>query len=195
MAATLSNVLPFPGAVQTDDLLERLRDGDPRAVAIVYRRHGRRVRAFAKRMLGDESAAEDVVHDAFVALPAAIRRFRGDSALETFIISIAVNLCRRHIRSAIRGRRAVERLRQREVLAPVRSPEYETRRRQLADALRRGLATLSVDHREVFVLCAVEERTSREVAEILDVPDGTVRTRLFHARKKLRVFLEQEGVR
>jgi RNA polymerase sigma-70 factor (ECF subfamily) len=54
---------------------------------------------------------------------------------------------------------------------------------------------LSFDHRSAFVLCEVEERSSREVAEILGVPEGTVRTRLFHARQKLRASLEKAGVR
>ncbi len=192
--SSVSNVVPFPGR-STTDLIARLAASDPEAIASVYRLHAAKVRAFARRMLHDDTAAEDVVHDAFVALPKALARFRGECKLETFLISIAVNLCRRHIRSSARGRRAVERLTQGRVEEPVRTPEAEARRRRLAAALRRGIDTLSVDHREVFILCAVEERTSTEVADILDIPQGTVRTRLFHARKKLREHLEGEGVR
>ncbi|HJL17423.1 MAG TPA: RNA polymerase sigma factor [Sandaracinaceae bacterium LLY-WYZ-13_1] len=192
----MSNVVPFPTpAPEPEELLARLKARDPRAVAHVYRAHHRRVRAFARRMVGDETTAEDVVHDVFVALPEAAARFRGDASLNTFLMSIAVNLCRRRLRSWARGRRAVERMRQRDVPDEVRTPEAEARRRQLADALSRGLDTLTLEHREVFVLCAVEERTSQEVADILDIPPGTVRTRLFHARKNLRAFLEREGVR
>lgn len=192
----VSNVVPFPvPPPDPDRLLERLAARDPRAVATVYRTHHAKVRAFARRMLRDETAAEDVVHDAFVALPDALSRFRGDASLSTFLMSIAVNLCRRRLRSAERGQRAMQRLKQREVDSDVPSPEMSARRRELARALSRGIETLSVEHREVFVLCAVEERTSPEVADILDIPPGTVRTRLFHARKQLRSFLEAEGVR
>jgi RNA polymerase sigma-70 factor (ECF subfamily) len=192
----MSNVVPFPSPTQDpEELLDRVRQRDPRAVAHVYREHHRKVRAFARRMIRDETAAEDVVHDVFVALPEAAKRFRGDASLSTFLMSIAVNLCRRRLRSLARGRRAVERMQQRDVPSEVRTPEAEARRRQLADALSRGLDTLTLEHREVFVLCAVEERTSPEVADILDVPPGTVRTRLFHARKQLRAFLEREGIR
>lgn len=195
----MSNVVPFPGRSVSDetpgDLVARVAAADPDAIARVYRQHAGKVRAFARRMIHDDTTAEDVVHDAFVALPKALARFRGECKLETFLISIAVNLCRRRIRSNVRGRRAVERLTQGQVEEPVRTPEAEARRRRLAAALRRGIDTLSVDHREVFILCAVEERTSTEVADILDIPQGTVRTRLFHARKKLRDFLESEGVR
>ena len=86
-------------------LLERLAAADHEAVAQVYGLHHAAVRAFARRMLNDAAAAEDVVHDAFVALPAAVERFRGASSLRTLIFSIAVNLCRRRIRTATRQRR------------------------------------------------------------------------------------------
>ena len=61
--------------------------------------------------------------------------------------------------------------------------------------LARCLDKLSHQHRVTFVLCEVEQRNSREVSEILGVPEGTVRTRLMHAKKKLRVLVEKEGAR
>jgi RNA polymerase sigma-70 factor (ECF subfamily) len=98
------------------------------------------------------------------------------------------------MRSLTRRRRAVERMDEGAPSRSVPTPEADVRRSELAAALARGLDTLSVDHREVFVLCAVEERSSPEVADILDVPEGTIRQRLFHAKKKLRAFLEREGI-
>lgn len=184
-------------AVGSDDesaLIDALERADPEAITALYRKHHAKIRAFATRMLNDRTAAEDVVHDAFVALPAAVSRFRRDAKLETFILSIAVNLCRRRLRSVVRAKRAAERVEQREPPAVVTSPESDVRGRRLAAALSRGLSTLSVDHREVFVLCAIEERSAQEVAEVAGVPEGTVRSRLFHARKQLRAFLEKEGV-
>jgi RNA polymerase sigma-70 factor, ECF subfamily len=181
------------GESEITSLLQRLAAADPSAVAWAYTQHHAEIRAFARRMLGDDGLAEDVVHDAFVALPAAIGRYRGEASLRTFLLSIAVNLCRHRIRSAVRQRRALSRLEEREVAPPQRTPESEAQRRRLADALRRGLDSLSVDHREAFVLCVVEERSSREAGTILGVPEGTVRTRVFHARARLRTFLEEEG--
>jgi RNA polymerase sigma-70 factor (ECF subfamily) len=176
------------------DLLLAIARRDPDAITVVYRRHGPKVRAYARRVLGDEMLAEDVVHDVFVSLPDAVERFRGDSKLETFLIAIAVNVCRHRMRSLTRRRRAVERMEEGAPSRSVSTPEADARRNELAAALARGLDTLSVDHREVFVLCAVEERSSPEVADILDVPEGTIRQRLFHAKKKLRAFLEREGI-
>ena len=192
----MSNVFPLPRPPEPPPLTERLRRGEPAALEEAYRTHHGKIRGFARRMLADDGAAEDVVHDVFVELPTAIERFRGDASLSTFLMSIAVNHCRHRLRARTRGLRAVERMQLREGPAPVaRTPESELRRRQLAEALRRGLETLSVEHREAFVLCTVEERTSAEVADILDIPPGTVRTRLFAARKHLREHLEREGIR
>jgi RNA polymerase sigma-70 factor, ECF subfamily len=181
-------------SVSHDDhvLIDALRRGDRAAIAQVYRAHHRKVRAYAARMLGDRTAAEDVVHDVFVSLPTAIERFRSEAKLDTFLVAIAVNLCRRRLRGAARAQRAASSLSSREPPLPEATPEHETSQRRLADALHRALFELSLDHREVFMLCAVEERSSREVAEILDIPEGTVRTRLFHARKLLRARLEEE---
>ena len=183
-----------PLADSSDDhesIVGRLGRGDTSAVGEVYDRHHAAVRAFAKRLVGDASAAEDLVHDVFVALPKAIVGYRGDSSLRTFLIGIAVNRARHHVRAAARRRNSLEKL-GREPSAPSGDPEYDTRRRELARLLTRALDTLSIDHRVAFVLCEVEERSSREVAEIVGVPEATVRTRLFHAKKKLRALLETE---
>ncbi|HEX6766417.1 MAG TPA: RNA polymerase sigma factor [Polyangiaceae bacterium] len=177
-----------------ESLVARLERGDTGAVAELYDRHHVAVRAFAKRLVGDVAAAEDLVHDVFVALPKAIRRYRGESSLRTFLIGIAVNHARHHVRSAARRRNAFERL-GREPDAPPEDPEHDARRRELARVLTRALDSLSIDQRIAFVLCEVEERTSREAAEIVRVPEATVRTRLFHAKKKLRALLEVEGIR
>lgn len=180
----------------TESLVSRLERGEPAAVGEVYDLHHGAVRAFAKRLLGDASATEDLVHEVFVALPKAIRRYRGDSSLRTFLIAIAVNHARHHVRAATRRRRAMEKLAQEpEAPAHAPDPEHDARRRELARALTRALDELPLDQRVAFVLCEVEERTSREAGTIAGVPEATMRTRLFHAKKRLRALLEQEGLR
>lgn len=176
------------------DFIARLALGDRAAVAEAYDAHHSAVRAFAKRLVGETAAAEDLVHEVFVVLPRAIRGYRGDASLRTFLISVAVNHARHHVRAAARRRYAMERY-EREPSRPVNDPEQMTGRRELAQALERCLDALPLDQRVAFVLCEVEERSSTEVAAIVGAPEGTVRTRLFHAKKKLRSLLEQEGVR
>ena len=178
----------------SDELVLRLRRADPSAVAEVYDAHHAAVRSFAKRLLGDAASAEDLVHEVFVSLPRAARKFRGDSALRTFLISIAVNHARHHVRAAARRRRAMSAYG--DTGSPDSSdPEREARRKELALLLTRALDTLPVDQRVAFVLCEVEERSSREASEIVGAPEATLRTRLFHAKKKLRLALETEGLR
>ena len=178
-----------------DQLMLRLQRAEPSAVAEVYDAHHGAVRAFAKRLLGDAATAEDLVHEVFVSLPQAARNFRGSSALRTFLISIAVNHARHHVRAAQRRRRALDAYGESLAHESSSDPEREARRKQLAELLARALDTLPIEQRVAFVLCEVEERTSREAAEIVGAPEATLRTRLFHAKKKLRLALETEGVR
>lgn len=92
------------------DLVARLAAADPAAVGEVYDQHHRAVRVFASRLVGDPSAAEDLVHEVFVALPRAMRGYRFESSLRTFLISVAVNHARHHVRAATRRRAAIGRL-------------------------------------------------------------------------------------
>jgi RNA polymerase sigma-70 factor (ECF subfamily) len=114
--------------------------------------------------------------------------------LRTFLISIAVNHARHYVRSAARRRAAVERLALVPAAATPQDPERSFQQAELAQLLSAGLDTLSLEQRVAFVLCEVEERNSREAAAIVGVPEATVRTRLFHAKRKLRAFLEKRGL-
>lgn len=176
-----------------NDLVARLRAGERAAVEEAYVAHHAAIRGFARRLVGDAHAAEDIVHEAFVALPRAIRRFRGDGSLRAFLIGVAANHSRRHVRSAMRRRKATERLAAHEEIAPRTIDATDQMiTRQLADKLWAALDELPIDQRVVFVLCEAEQRTSVEVAEIVGAPEGTVRTRLFHAKRKLREKLEEQ---
>lgn len=177
-----------------DDLVARVRNGDAEALGTLYDLHHGVVRAFARRILRDEAAAEDLVHDVFVALPRALQGFEGRSSLRTFLISVAVNHARHQGRGTARRLRALERYHESSVRDPAVGPDEASERQRLAGILSRALETLPMEQRIVVVLCTVEERTSIEVAEILGVPEGTVRTRLFHARRKLREHLAEEGL-
>lgn len=177
-----------------EDIVARLAYGDRMAVAEAYDLYHGVVRAFAKRLVGEAAAAEDLVHEVFVSLPRAIRGYRGEASFRTFLISVAVNHARHHVRAAARRRFAMERY-EREPPAKQGDPEQALGQRQLSSLLSRCLDALPLDQRVAFVLCEVEERSSTEVAKIVGAPEGTVRTRLFHAKRKLREMLEREGVR
>lgn len=178
-----------------DDLVVRLREGDRAAVEQAYVAHHSAIRGFARRLVGDDASAEDIVHEAFVALPRVIRKFRGEGSLRSFLIGVAINHSRRHVRSSMRRRRATERLAERDEISPpaaAATPADHLARKRLADRLWSALDQLPIEQRVVFVLCEAEQRTSIEVGEIVGAPEGTVRTRLFHAKRKLREILEGE---
>jgi RNA polymerase sigma-70 factor, ECF subfamily len=194
-AAMLRLVRGWAEGPAADPLVRALCDRDRDALGLVYEEHHRAVRAFARRLLGDDEAAEDLVHEVFVKLPAAARRFRGESGLRTFLLSIAANHCRHHVRAAARRRRALGRLAEEPPAPDAAPPDDEAERLRLADALARALDTLPLDQRLAFVLCEVEERPSHEAALIVGVPEGTIRSRLRLAREKLRAALAAEGFR
>jgi RNA polymerase sigma-70 factor (ECF subfamily) len=172
--------------------LERLRRGDPDALGAAYDRHHVALRAFARRLVGDQSAAEDLVQEVFVTLPSAIHRLTDASALGSFLISIAINHARHHLRAAARRRSALERLGREERVGPSH-PDDLAARGELATALVRALDRLPLEQRVAFVLLEVEERSSSDAAAIVGVPEATMRTRLFHARRRLREHLAAEG--
>jgi RNA polymerase sigma-70 factor (ECF subfamily) len=182
-----------PAAGPEAELVRRLRQRDPAAVGLAYDLHHRAVRAFARRLLADDAAAEDLVQDVFVALPGAAARFGAQASLRTYLIGIAVNHARHHLRAAARRRRALDRL-GRNTPAPGLLPDEQAERRRLAAALARALDELPLKQRLVFLMCDVEHRPSPEVAALLRIPEGTVRTRLHHARERLRARLRAQGL-
>jgi RNA polymerase sigma-70 factor (ECF subfamily) len=165
--------------------ISRLRRGDAAALGAAYDDHHVRLRVFARRLVGDDAAAEDLVQEVFVTLPSTIRRMREGSSLESFLIGIAINHARHHVRAAARRRRALERF-QLEPSPPRASPEEDVRGRELAAKLVRLLDELPFDQRIAFVLLEVEERSSPEAAALVGVPEVTMRTRLHAARRHLR---------
>ena len=190
------DVGPMDAAAVLDEpsLVSALGMGDLAALATAFDRWHQRVRVLARRLLSDPAAAEDVVQDVFAALPGAVRRFRGDAALETFLLGIAVKRVRHHRRAALRRRKALERLRAVDPRGPI-DPEQDTYRRQLGARLAAALDELPLQQRVAFVLCEVEELTSVQAAVIADAPEATIRTRLFHARRRLRDLLAGENLR
>lgn len=180
-----------PVIMEEQRLIQRLARNETEALGEAYDLHHAPVRAFARRLLGSEAAAEDLVHDVFLQLPKVIGRFEGRSTLRTFLLSIAVNLSRNVRRARLRRDDALERLHL-EPRSANESPEELEDRRRLAMILARLLDELPMEQRVAVVLCVIEERTSVEAAEIAGVPETTVRTRLFHARRKLRERLGKE---
>jgi RNA polymerase sigma-70 factor, ECF subfamily len=185
--------LPSLPIVEEAGLVDRLHRADLDAIREVYDRYHRTVGDFACRLLGDPVAAEDLLQEVFILLPKVAHRLKPGTSLVSFLLGIAANRARHHLRSRARRRRMMARWVEEPQPSP-ETPEARIERHLLARVLARALDALPLRQRIVFVLCEIEERPGREVAEILRIPEGTVRTRLFHARRKLGLYLEREGI-
>jgi RNA polymerase sigma-70 factor (ECF subfamily) len=157
-------------------------------MAEIARMHYDAVYRFCARRVGVDRAA-DVAQETFLTAQKALPKYRGESSLSTWLFGIAHNECRRCAR---KGKLEPLTLEIDPQMAGVGEGE-----RTLVDreALRRALAQLSDDHREVVLLHEVEGLTYDEVAEILRVPAGTVKSRLHHAFLNLRKAFAAEEVR
>lgn len=182
---------PARASAETTTLVARAIARDPEAIAALYREHQHALRAFAQRLVGQREAAEDLVQEVFVALPEVLRRYRGDARLSSFLMGVAANRCRNHVRAAARRRDAMARV-AREPEDTLEAPDELLARRHRAERLSRALDRLPLKLRLAFVLVAVEQRSHDEAASILGIPEATVRTRVFHARRQLASWLESE---
>lgn len=184
---------PPKAAVNDVELARRLGAGDESALREVYQRHSDDLRMFARRLLGDAAAAEDLVHEVFVALHKAIRRFAGERPLRHFLMGVALNHARHHVRAAARRRRHHERLAEPAHPASAdasATPEQHLERYRLALDLSRALDTLPLAQRVAFTLCEVEELSSQEAASLAGTSDSTMRARVFRAKRALREQLQ-----
>jgi RNA polymerase sigma-70 factor (ECF subfamily) len=176
----------------TDDaLIRRIASGDRGAMQALYARHHVRVYRFLVRQIG-ETGAEDLISDVFFDVWQQAGRFEGRSSVTTWLLSIA----RFKAISSIRKRReaALEPDFAEAIEDEADTPEVVAQKTDKAAALRRCLERLSPDHREVVDLVYYHERSVEEAAEVLGVPEGTVKTRLFHARKRLSELLQAAGI-
>jgi RNA polymerase sigma-70 factor (ECF subfamily) len=185
---------PAPPLLSDEQLLARFARGDRDALDEVFRRYRQLAYRVAYRLLGNEADALDAVQDGFVKALTHLPSFQGRSTFKTWLLRVVSNAALDLGRQ--RARR--EALRLDGLAAPDReAAEPKTLDRQaqglerdeLRQLLNRALATLSDAHRRTFVLHAEAELSYREVAEILQISIGTVMSRLFYARQKLRACL------
>lgn len=170
-------------------LAQRILQGDRKAFEELLDTFETRVYRLALRFTGDVLDAEDLTQEIFLAVHASISRFRGDAALGTWIYRVAMNRC-----LEFRRKRRLETVSYEEGL-PVdiefsqEDPVHAVERRQLAEKVEAAISRLSPAHRDVVVLHELQGLTYQEVATVLNVPVGTVKSRLFNAFRRLRELL------
>jgi RNA polymerase sigma-70 factor (ECF subfamily) len=179
-------------------LVARLRSGDQDAYRELVDAYRDRIITVCARVAGPGADAEDLAQDAFLKAFGALDRFDGRSALFTWIYRIAVNTARDWVDH--RRRRPVVPLEgafgsQAEPADSGERPAEAAERHERAAAVRAALERLPEPFRTTLILREMEGNSYEEVAAILGISIGTVESRLFRARAKLRVLLEQQGVR
>ena len=186
-------------SVGTSDerLVERAVSGDAEAFGEIVRRWERRIYALAYGILGREDEARDAAQETFVAAYRNLSNFRGEAKVSSWLHRIAVNQCvTRQRRARVRGETSLE-AEEEDGRAQFASagdpPTRAAESRQRAEAVRRAVAALPQELREVVVLKEFEDLTFQEIADALGVPLSTVKSRLYTALKQLRMRLEKFG--
>ncbi|MBV8926937.1 MAG: sigma-70 family RNA polymerase sigma factor [Bradyrhizobium sp.] len=179
-------------SVTDEVLIGRIAQGDRLAMQVLYGRHHVRVFRFGLRLVRDEQIAEDLIGEVFLDVWRQAGKFEGRSAVSTWILAIT----RYKALSALRRRKDAEL--EEEAANAIEDtsddPEVAVTKKDTGDALRRCLTALSAEHREIIDLVYYHEKSVEEVAEIVGIPENTVKTRLFYARKKLAELLKAAGV-
>ena len=172
-------------------LLRRVARGDRQAFGALYEGFHRPVFRYLFRLVRDQEMAEGLLNDVMFEVWKGAGRFEGRSKPSTWILGIArhlaLNALRRQRPATVEADEAVLRD---DRLPPLRAAELA----QLRGSLRRALARLSPEHRSVVELTYAHGLSCQEIAEVMDCPVNTVKTRMFYARQRLREVLQAMGV-
>ncbi|ABE39150.1 sigma-70 family RNA polymerase sigma factor [Rhodopseudomonas pseudopalustris] len=179
-------------ATADEVLITRIACGDRAAMQVLFGRHHVRIFRFGLRLVRNEQVAEDLVSEVFLDVWRQAGKFEGRSSVSTWLLAIT----RFKALSALRRRKDAE-LDDEAAAAiedPSDGPELAVQKKDTSDVLRKCLEGLSPDHREIVDLVYYHEKSVEEVANIVGIPENTVKTRLFYARKKLADLLQAAGV-
>jgi len=180
-------------------LIERVLAGDPRATGRLVRMHNRLLYRTARAILRDDHEAEDAVQDAYIRAFRALHRFEGKSALSTWLVRIVANESFARRKRIARRAAAIPTVPDgyrdaTHVADKSPSPEMAAMHSQARRRMQACIDALPAWYRSVFVMIAVREMTTAQVAQALDIPEATVRTRYFRARASLRRALSDAGL-
>jgi RNA polymerase sigma-70 factor (ECF subfamily) len=179
-------------ATSDEVLIGRIANGDRLAMQVLFARHHVRVFRFVLRLVRNEATAEDLISEVFLDVWRQAGKFEGRSAVSTWLLSIArfkaLSVLRRKPESELDEETA-------EAIEDTSdTPDVTLEKKQKADIIRKCLSGLSNEHREIVDLVYYHEKSVEEVAEIVGIPEATVKTRMFYARKKLAELLKAQGI-
>ncbi|HEV7682013.1 MAG TPA: sigma-70 family RNA polymerase sigma factor [Pyrinomonadaceae bacterium] len=187
------------GTTTSDEqIVERALTGDAEAFGEIVQRWERRIFVLSFGMLGREEDARDATQETFLAAFRNLRAFRGEAKVSSWLHRIAVNQCiTRQRRAKVRSESAIETEEEKDAsnfAAPIQySPARVVEGREVSAAVRVAVNSLPVELRQVVVMKEFEELTFKEIADALDLPLSTVKSRLYTALKQLQMRLQKFG--
>ena len=181
-------------------IVRKVLQGDVNAFEKLVTEYEKGVYAIALRMTGNPEDASDMTPEAFIKAYNSLQSFRGDSKFSVWLYRIASNVCLDFLRS--RSRKPTVSLSveddegeetQLDVADESQSPELLLERSLTRDAVQRGLQALPPDYRQILLLREIQGLSYEEIADVLRIEVGTVKSRIFRARKRLCAFLVEDG--
>jgi RNA polymerase sigma-70 factor, ECF subfamily len=173
-------------------LIGRIAGGDRLAMQVLFARHHVRVYRFVLRLVRNEAAAEDLISEVFLDVWRQAAKFEGRSAVSTWMLSMA------RFKALSTLRRRTEEELDDETAGTIEDthddPETALTKKDKGAALRQCLERLSAEHREIVDLVYYHDKSVAEVASIVGIPEATVKTRMFYARKKMSELLKEQGI-
>lgn len=188
--------------VQTEqELILLCQQGDRECFRLLYQRYQQRVRSTLYQLCG-KSSLDDLVQEVFLRAWKGLPKLKKTQYFSTWLYRISWNVATDKRRKLAKTREKTsfnEQYADKDLLdyGESRSDVHNTpdlMHLHYQDLVQRGLNNLSFDHRSVLVLHDLEDLPQKQVAQILDIPVGTVKSRLFHARNSFKKFLEQQGI-
>ena len=189
------------GAITEQELIWLCQQGDRTCFRLLYQRYQQKVRSTLYQLCGS-AALDDLVQEVFLKAWKGLPKLKTAKYFSTWLYRISWNVATDQRRKLARGQEKTininekywdkEQLNHGKLANTQEAPDLMHLHYQ--DIVQRGLSNLSFDHRAVLVLHDLEDLPQKQVAEILNVPVGTVKSRLFHARNSLKKFLEQQGI-
>jgi RNA polymerase sigma-70 factor, ECF subfamily len=183
-------------------LVERVQRGDQKAFALLVEKYQRKLGRLLARMIRDQAEVEDVVQESFIKAYRALPNFRGDSAFYTWLYRIGINTAKNHL--VAMGRRPslsndievedAENFEDGDELRTMDTPETELMTKELAQTVKQAIEALPQELKTAISLRELDGLSYEEIAELMQCPIGTVRSRIFRAREsvaeKLRPLLD-----
>jgi RNA polymerase sigma-70 factor, ECF subfamily len=185
-------------ATTDEHIVERALTGDADAFGEIVQRWERRIFALAYGMLGREDDARDATQETFLAAFKSLRAFRGEAKVSSWLHRIAVNQCiTKQRRAKVRSEAALDDEEEKNsavFAAPLEYiPSGIVEGQERTEAVRRAVNSLPLELRQVVVMKEFEELTFREIADVLELPLSTVKSRLYTALKQLQMRLQKFG--